>query len=275
MKSLIIAIYVVAIIIQIYSIFSSFWVFRKFKALAFGIMFIPLGLLIIPVDKLYYLSECCIKNDYSLIDASLFLTLSIFLWVGLLGIHKLFDILEDQKDKLELVSKHDHLTESLSRLEIESQIIREIKKSNRSDQSIAFIMLDIDYFKNINDAHGHLVGDQVLKKLSLYCMSQLRSIDYFGRMGGEEFLIMLSETNELGAFMVAERIRQGVSNLVCTRVKDQDIKIQISLGIAIYQPGSELEHHPFEIMKKYSRRSDLAMYQAKQAGRNQTKCWHE
>jgi diguanylate cyclase (GGDEF)-like protein len=90
------------------------------------------------------------------------LTSSIFLWIGLIGIQKLFDILGDQKDKLELVSKHDHLTEALSRLEIESQIIKEIKKSNRSHQSIALIMLDIDYFKKINDAYGHPVGDQVL-----------------------------------------------------------------------------------------------------------------
>lgn len=128
MKSLVIGFYIVAIIIQIYSIFSSFWAFKKFKLLVFGIMFIPLGLLIILGDKLYYLSECCIKNDYSLIDASLYLTSSIFLWVGLIGIQQLFGILGDQKDKLELVSKHDHLTEALSRLKIESQIIKEIKK---------------------------------------------------------------------------------------------------------------------------------------------------
>jgi hypothetical protein len=95
LKSLVIGFYVVAIIIQIYSIFSSFWAFKKFKLLAFSIMFIPLGLLIILGDKLYYLSECCIKNDYSLIDASLYLTSSIFLWIGLIGIQKLFDILAD------------------------------------------------------------------------------------------------------------------------------------------------------------------------------------
>lgn len=235
----------------------------------------PLGLLIVLGDKLYYLIECFAKNDFSLIDAALYLTLSIFLWIGLIGLHQLFDILEDQRDKLERISKHDHLTEALSRLEIESQIIKEIKKSDRSEHPIALIMLDIDHFKTINDTFGHPVGDQVLKKLSLYCMSQLRSIDSFGRVGGEEFLIMLSETNEVGAFMVAERIRQGVSALVCAQALNQDIKIQISLGISIYVPGSEPDDSPYEIMKKYSRRADLAMYQAKQAGRNQTKCWHE
>jgi len=172
LKSLVIGFYVVAIIIQIYSIFSSFWAFKKFKLLAFGIMFIPLGLLIILGDKLYYLSECCIKNDYSLIDASLYLTSSIFLWIGLIGIQKLFDILGDQKDKLELVSKHDHLTEALSRLEIESQIIKEIKKSNRSHQSIALIMLDIDYFKKLMTPMATLLAIRFFKSsLCIACLS--------------------------------------------------------------------------------------------------------
>jgi diguanylate cyclase (GGDEF)-like protein len=235
----------------------------------------PLGLLFAIGDKLSYLMDCCIINNYKLSASFIYLIISICLWIGILGLNRLFKILENQKDKLERISKYDHLTEALSLLEIESQIIQEIKKSNRNKQSIALVMLDIDHFKKINDMYGHPLGDQVLKKLSLYCMSQLRSIDSFGRVGGEEFVIMLPETNELGAFMVAERIRQGISELVNAKVSGQEIKIQISLGIAIYQPDSELEGESYETMKKYLKRSDLAMYQAKQAGRNQTKCWHK
>jgi diguanylate cyclase (GGDEF)-like protein len=275
LKYFVIGIYVAAICIQIYSIISSFWILKKFKAFAFGIMFMPLGLLVILGDKLYYLLDCCIRNNFSLTDASFYLFISVCLWLGVVGLQRLFITLDDQREKLEKISKHDHLTGALSRLELEFQIIQEIKKSDRTKHPIAFVMLDIDYFKNVNDTYGHPVGDQVLKKLSSYCMSQLRAIDSFGRVGGEEFLILLPEANELGAFMVAERIRQGVSELICAQVLGQDIKIQISLGISIYQPGGELEGLPHEIMKKYSRRSDLAMYQAKQAGRNQTKCWHE
>lgn len=275
MKYFVISLYIAAICIQIYSIISSFWILKKFKAFAFGIMFMPLGLLVILGDKLYYLLDCCIRNNFSLTNASFYLFISVCLWLGVVGLQRLFITLDEQREKLEKISKHDHLTGALSRLEIESQIIQEIKKSDRTKHPIAFVMLDIDHFKRVNDTFGHPVGDQVLKKLSLYCMSQLRSIDAFGRIGGEEFLIMLPETNQKDALVVAERIRQGVSDLVCAQVQDQNITIQISLGIAIYQPGGEREGLAHEIMKKYSRRADLAMYQAKQVGRNQTKCWHE
>ena len=163
----------------------------------------------------------------------------------------------------------------MSRSEIESQIIQEIKRSERSKHPIAFVMLDIDHFKKVNDSYGHAVGDLVLQSLSKYCASQLRTVDAFGRVGGEEFLMMLTDTEESEALLVAERIREGVASLVCAKVADDEIKIQISLGIAVYEPGLGAPETPIQLMKKYFRRSDLAMYKAKQSGRNQTKCWHE
>ena len=275
MKYLVISIYVLAIGLQIYSVWFAFKLLKKVKSYAYSIFFIPLGLLIIIFDKLYYLIDCCLLGQYRIPEAITYLLISFFVLIGVIGLHKLFNVLEDQNEKLELISKTDHLTKALSRLEIESQIIQEIKRSERSKHPIAFVMLDIDHFKKVNDSYGHGVGDLVLQALSKYCASQLRTVDAFGRVGGEEFLMMLADTDESEAFLVAERIREGVASLVCAKVAGVEIKIQISLGISVYEPGLDASETPIQLMKKYFRRSDLAMYKAKQSGRNQTKCWHE
>lgn len=109
-------------------------------------------------------------------------------------------------------------------------------------------------------------------------MNELRGIDAFGRIGGEEFLMMLPNTDKPEAYQVAERIRAGIANLVCDNVNQEPIHIQVSIGVSVYVPSDGMNNlsaeTPYQIMKKYSRRADLAMYQAKQAGRNQTKCWN-
>ena len=218
-------------------------------------------------------------GNYKPSQALIYLLISIFILIGISGLKKLFNVLEEQNEKLEKISKVDHLTGVFNRLEIESRITQEIKRSQRTNDPIAFLLLDIDHFKNINDTYGHPVGDKVLKSLTKFCVSELRVIDVLGRVGGEEFLIMLPNTDESEAYRVAERIRSGVAELICDQVNHEPVHIQVSIGISIYDPAEEfnnlLGEAPHQTMKKYSRRADLAMYQAKQAGRNQTKCWRE
>ncbi len=275
MKYIVIATYVLAIALQVYSVWWAFKLLKKVRSYAWSIFFIPVGLVIIIFDKLYYLIDCCLIGRYRIAEALTYFAISFFVLIGVMGLHKLFNLLEEQNEKLEKISKTDHLTKALSRLEIEAQIIQEIKRSDRSKHPIAFVMLDIDHFKEVNDRYGHPIGDVVLKRLTQYCVSQLRTIDSFGRVGGEEFLMVLPDADESEAYMVSERIRQGVTSLVCTHVLGEEIKIQISLGISVYHVGEDFKETPYQLMKKYFRRADLAMYQAKQAGRNQTKCWHE
>lgn len=275
MKYIVIATYILAIALQIYSVWFAFSLLKKVKSYAYSIFFIPLGLLVIIFDKLYSLVDCCLLGQYRIAEALTYFAISLFVLIGVMGLHRLFNLLEDQNEKLELISKTDHLTKALSRSEIESQIIQEIKRSERSKHPIAFVMLDIDHFKKVNDTYGHAIGDVVLQSLANYCSSQLRTIDAFGRVGGEEFLMMLTDTEESEALLVAERIREGVASLVCAEVAGDEIKIQISLGVSVYEPGLDAPETPIQLMKKYFKRSDLAMYKAKQSGRNQTKCWYE
>ena len=239
MKYIVIATYILAIALQIYSVWFSYRLLKKVKSYAYSIFFIPLGLLVIIFDKLHYLVACCLLGQYRIAEAITYLIISFFVLIGVMGLHRLFNLLEDQNEKLQLISKTDHLTKVLIRSEIESQIIQEIKRSDRSKHPIAFVILDIDHFKKVNDTYGHAIGDVVLQSLAKYCSSQLRTIDAFGRVGGEEFLMMLPDTDETEAVFVAERIRKGVASLVCTSVLDDEIKIQISLGVSVYQVGED------------------------------------
>ena len=275
MKFFVIALYLMAIVLQLVGVYYAVQVLKKVKSYAYSIFFLILSLLIILIERFYYLIDCCLFGNYKLSQAFMYLAISGCMLIGVIGLRRLLDTLEDQNEKLERVAKTDHLTGALSRLEIESLIIQEIKRSSRTQDPIAILMMDIDHFKDVNDTYGHPIGDQVLKKLSQFCMTQLRSIDSFARVGGEEFLMMLPQTTEAEAFKVAERIREGVAELVCAKVSGQAIRIQISLGISIYVPDSLGLDNPYQLMKTHARRADLAMYQAKQAGRNQTRCWHE
>jgi diguanylate cyclase (GGDEF)-like protein len=274
-KYIVIATYVLAIVLQIYSVWCAFTILKKVKSYAWSIFFIPVGLVIIIFDKLYYLIDCCLIGRYRIAEALTYFAISLFVLIGVMGLHRLFNLLEEQNEKLEKISKTDHLTKALSRLEIESQIIKEIKRSVRSNRPISFVMIDIDNFKRVNDQYGHPIGDVVLKKLAQYCISQLRTIDAFGRMGGEEFLMMLPNTSESEAFLVAERVREGVASMVCTHVLGQEVKVKISLGVSTCTISKIPQEKPYQLLRKYFRRADLAMYQAKQAGKNQTKCWRE
>lgn len=275
MKYIVIATYILAIALQIYSVWFAFSLLKKVKSYAYSIFFIPLGLLVIIFDKLYSLVDCCLLGQYRIAEALTYFAISLFVLIGVMGLHRLFNLLEDQNEKFEIISKTDHLTKVLSRQEIESQIIQEIKRSDRSKHPISFVMLDIDRFKKVNDMYGHAIGDEVLQSLAKYCSSQLRAIDAFGRVGGEEFLMMLPDTDLAEALLIAERIREGVASLVCAHALNNEVKIEISLGISVYQVGEDSKEPPNQLMKKYIGRADFAMYKAKQSGRNQTKCWHE
>jgi diguanylate cyclase (GGDEF)-like protein len=131
------------------------------------------------------------------------------------------------------------------------------------------MMADIDHFKNINDVYGHPIGDIVLTNLVKVCQKGLREIDIFGRVGGEEFLIVLPETESERARQVAERLRLLVSQTICATTQGQDILITISLGLFMFDPLKSMDNSPMAILKDCYEACDKAMYRAKQAGRNQ------
>jgi diguanylate cyclase (GGDEF)-like protein len=122
-------------------------------------------------------------------------------------------------------------------------------------------MVDLDHFKKVNDTMGHLAGDYVLKETAELLKKSLRKSDVAARYGGEEFAVLLPETPQEGAFILAERIREKLAS-TCFNYGEQAIYVTMSIGIAAYSPKTDSSNA--DLIKK----ADTALYRAKEGGRN-------
>lgn len=155
----------------------------------------------------------------------------------------------------------DELTKAYNRRFMQRRMLEEISRAKRSREKFSVAMIDIDYFKDINDNYGHVVGDQVLKELVNQLIENLRSSDVTCRFGGEEFVVILPDTANEEAHAVLERIRQIVASNPYNITDEGSISITISVGIATFpDDGSTWE----ELISS----ADKAMYRAKETGRN-------
>jgi|WetSurMetagenome_2_1015567.scaffolds.fasta_scaffold294761_1 eukaryotic-like serine/threonine-protein kinase len=136
---------------------------------------------------------------------------------------------------------------------------REIERAKRFRKPLSAIMLEIDFFKRINDAYGHAMGDQVLKEIAMRCSSQLRRIDILGRYGGDEFVALLPETNLTGIQNAADRLRQMSAHPI--KIERAEINVTISLGGAVIQD-------PTASLQELLGCADQALRRAKDSGRN-------
>ncbi|WP_207263502.1 GGDEF domain-containing protein [Pseudomonas sp. GW101-3H06] len=153
----------------------------------------------------------------------------------------------------------DPLTDTGNRIAMDQTLLREIEVSRRHLHPLSLLMLDIDHFKQINDTHGHSVGDEVLKAVAALIKQQLRNVDMVFRFGGEEFLIVLSNTNREAAALVGERLRLAVQTEEFV-AEGRSIELTVSLGCSTLLPGESAE--------SLLRRADNALYVAKREGRN-------
>jgi len=162
------------------------------------------------------------------------------------------------RKKLEFESLHDPLTHAHNRRSYESIIDTELARSARYNHPLSLILLDIDHFKGINDKYGHKAGDSVLIELVQVLIKTARKTDRIFRVGGEEFAIIIPETNIAGASDLAEKVRAIVSNYPFKTVN----KVTVSIGVA--------EFHPDITKDELYNNADQAMYFAKDAGRNRS-----
>ncbi|MDE2598085.1 MAG: diguanylate cyclase [Rhodocyclaceae bacterium] len=163
------------------------------------------------------------------------------------------------QDKLEAVALSDKLTGLANRLALDMMLQRDMAEHRRTGMGLALLLLDLDRFKDINDAHGHLAGDAVLKRMAEAIRTQLRDSDMVGRWGGEEFLVVLKRTDLNAATLVAEKIRQHVAETPVIYGKDR-IFLSCSIGIAVLRDGDTAD--------SLLSRADHGLYAAKQGGRN-------
>ena len=162
------------------------------------------------------------------------------------------------KDSLESMVNYDSLTNIYNRIYFSECVHKELFRSERYNKAFSLIMLDIDFFKKINDEYGHDIGDKVLQELALLVTSNIRKSDIFARVGGEEFAIIAPETSIEEAVALAEKIRLEVENTTFAT----NLKFTISLGIGAYQNKDD--------ENSIYKRADNALYKAKTNGRNRT-----
>lgn len=169
-------------------------------------------------------------------------------------------ILNHTLNELALANRIDGLTQVFNRKHWEECLAKEFSRAKRYEHDLSLIMLDLDEFKKLNDTYGHQGGDLVLQETAKKIQSVLRLCDIFGRYGGEEFAVILPETDIAGAEEVAERIRASVDQYTID-YQDKSISISVSVGVA---KVDETDLRYEDLIRK----SDNALYQAKETGRN-------
>jgi diguanylate cyclase (GGDEF)-like protein len=175
-------------------------------------------------------------------------------------LHRALQARHAAQRELERLATQDELTGLLNRRAFLEAAEAEFRRARRYGRPTAVILLDVDHFKQINDTHGHAAGDEVLRRFAEAVVSTLRTADFIGRIGGEEFAALLPETSRPEAQTVAERVRERVAAL---RVGDGPLAfaVAVSAGLTVLEPTDERLEDVLE-------RADRALYQAKQTGRN-------
>lgn len=173
-------------------------------------------------------------------------------------------------EMLKRTSFIDPLTGINNRRFFDQRIGEELDRSSRSDEPLSCLFVDIDYFKKVNDQHGHQAGDCVLIEVAQIVKKQLRSNDILARYGGEEFVVLLSNAPENKAVEVAERIRTAVekSRFECT--PEQKLKASLSIGVGTFNPALFAEGSAHDAAPYLVELADQALYAAKNGGRNRT-----
>lgn len=183
-----------------------------------------------------------------------------------LRIKDLTDNLHNANLKLQELVEIDDLTGLFNMRSIYQKLDLEIQRAKRYQRQVCVVMMDMDHFKSVNDGHDHLFGSFVLSEVGKIIQSSVRNIDIPARYGGDEFLIVLTETNATGAMAFCERLRERLGQHHFVNGTDK-MYLSASLGFAIASP-SEVELDAQALVRE----ADRALYDAKRAGRNRTAC---
>lgn len=180
-----------------------------------------------------------------------------------LRIRDLTDQLRDANEKLKELVDTDDLTGLYNMRSLYQKLDSELSRARRFGRAVCVVMMDIDRFKSVNDSHDHLFGSYVLAEVGTIIRQSIRHIDLAARYGGDEFLIVLTETSAEGARIFCERLREAIEKRTFAHGLDK-IRLTASLGFAITSQKSEDDSNPRNLV----RAADTALYEAKRSGRN-------
>ena len=199
-------------------------------------------------------------------DVSAVLLVTLLLISTLLEFSLLYIVILRMVRKLQRLSSMDELTQLLNRRSWQRALLAERLRLRRHPRPTAVLAIDLDHFKDINDRHGHIQGDLVLREVARCLESSARATDIVARLGGEEFGLLLPDTDQAGALEAAERLRQAVAALNL-RARLERLNVTISVGVAVLPASAE--HLPADVFDDLQADADAALYAAKAAGRNQ------
>ncbi|MEW5894603.1 MAG: GGDEF domain-containing protein [Candidatus Omnitrophota bacterium] len=164
-------------------------------------------------------------------------------------------------EEVERLAITDSLTQVFTRRHFLDRFEEELKRARDKEGHLSFLMLDVDFFKQVNDQHGHLSGDRVLRTVAQRISENIREIDIAGRYGGEEFCVLLPDTDVSGACYAAERLRKAVEEKFIPAY-DAEIKTTVSIGVSTFPQHGRKSSTLID-------KADWALYRAKKNGRNQ------
>lgn len=174
------------------------------------------------------------------------------------------------RETLQHLSSIDALTRVLNRRALQHQLVCDIKRCNRSGASLAYVLLDIDYFKAVNDQHGHVTGDRILRAVGQMLSEKVRDTDSVARYGGEEFAILLPGCDLREAVRVAEMLRHALAGLRVPGRDGRPVRITASLGVTICERQHTEVMDLATLVEDLVHAADQALYASKNRGRNQT-----
>ena len=222
---------------------AAFWMLASFAAFDFG-----LGVMAL-----------CISSDASLRLYRMLMLMGLPTGLFGVGLFAMFVLAADLAEAMRQVAGSDPLTAILNRRGFEEAAAPLVAQSQRHGRPLAVVIADLDRFKAINDRFGHGVGDAVLQCFAAHVGSTIRQCDLFGRLGGEEFILLLPDTDGREAMEAMERVRHGLGPVVSALVPTADISA--SFGIALVQGR-------FDTLAEAMQRADHALYQSKVGGRD-------
>lgn len=175
------------------------------------------------------------------------------------------------REQLHQLSQIDMLTRVKNRRAFDQALRREIARSQRADLPLSCLFADLDHFKIINDTYGHQTGDRTLKAVAFSIQQLLRESDILARIGGEEFIVLLPNTEPDKARDIAERIRQNIEQIEVPGDQGQIVKLTTSIGYASWRLGIINNESVEDVHRRLMSAADRAVYKAKQSGRNRVR----
>lgn len=206
-------------------------------------------------------------TNHAIHQATLSLSLALILTTGVFFLRSLLRDVAEKTAALEFLSRMDGLTGLLRRDAWSAAVERELALARRDSQWVTVIEIDVDHFKSVNDRYGHEEGDEVLRVLGDLCQRSTRQTDLWGRLGGEEFVCLMPNTQPNQALELVERLRGLVADHFFATGYG-GIQITISLGLTSVQPSQSPESCNETLLRQLIKEADDAMYEAKRTGRN-------